>query len=167
VPVRLRPMDPSDAAPLGAMHHQAWLDTYGAALPADYFDHWTVRDAVESWERILGETDLPGTVRLVAVDGSVVAGFAVAGPTRVVAERPPQARDRELRGIYVARPRLGTGLGQRLLDGVVSAAEPLELWVFEHNARARAFYARNGFTPDGATFVDQRFPDLPEVRMVR
>jgi GNAT superfamily N-acetyltransferase len=167
VPVRLRPTDPSDAAALGEMHHQAWVDTYGAALPPDYFDHWTVRDAVENWVRILGETDLPGTVRLVAVDGSVVAGFAVAGPTREVAQRPSAARERELRAIYVARPHLGTGLGQRLLDAVVAAAEPLELWVFEHNDRARAFYARNGFTPDGATFVDERYPDLPEVRMVR
>ncbi|HEX5429105.1 MAG TPA: GNAT family N-acetyltransferase [Pedococcus sp.] len=167
MPVRLRPLDLSDATALGAMHHQAWVDTYSDVLPNGYFDRWTVQDAVENWARILGETDLPGTVRLVAVEGSVVAGFAVAGPTRELARRPRRARQRELRAIYVARAHLGTGLGQRLLDGVVTAAEPLELWVFEHNARARAFYARNGFTPDGATFVDERFPDLPEVRMVR
>jgi len=59
-------MDLSDATELAVMHHQAWVDTYGRALPPDYFDGWTVQDAAESWARILGETDLPGTVRLLA-----------------------------------------------------------------------------------------------------
>jgi RimJ/RimL family protein N-acetyltransferase len=39
--------------------------------------------------------------------------------------------------------------------------------VFRDNPRARAFYQRNGFVPDGATCTEERFPDLVEIRMVR
>ena len=34
------------------------------------------------------------------------------------------------------------------------------------NARARGFYARNGFAPDGATKIDPDFA-APIIRMVR
>ena len=37
MPVTLRPMLVQDAPGVGAMHHQSWIDTYGALLPADYF----------------------------------------------------------------------------------------------------------------------------------
>jgi 2-(1,2-epoxy-1,2-dihydrophenyl)acetyl-CoA isomerase len=38
--------------------------------------------------------------------------------------------------------------------------------VFEQNPRARAFYARHGFVPDGARATDD-WTGLPEVRLVR
>jgi len=37
----------------------------------------------------------------------------------------------------------------------------------QDNPRARAFYARNGFTPDGARKVEPSWEDLTEVRLVR
>lgn len=40
-------------------------------------------------------------------------------------------------------------------------------WTAEDNPRARAFYARNGFTPDGARKVEPSWEDLAEVRLVR
>jgi RimJ/RimL family protein N-acetyltransferase len=40
------------------------------------------------------------------------------------------------------------------------------LWVFRDNARARAFYLRNGFRPDGAERVEPFFGPI-EIRMVR
>lgn len=41
-----------------------------------------------------------------------------------------------------------------------------QLWVAELNPRARRFYERNGFHPDGARYVDETL-DLAEVRHVR
>jgi len=49
----------------------------------------------------------------------------------------------------------------------VIADEPAQLWVAKANARARAFYARNGFAPDGVEFADPHHDDLVEVRLVR
>jgi hypothetical protein len=40
------------------------------------------------------------------------------------------------------------------------------LWVFRDNCRARAFYFRSGFIPDGAEQVEDFFGPL-EIRMMR
>src|SRR5215212_7836651 len=59
----------------------------------------------------------------------------------------------------------GTGVGQRLLDMSVGERDAF-LWVFRDNARARSFYLRNGFRPDGAERVEPFFGPM-EIRMVR
>ena len=159
-------MEVGDAQGIGRMHHRAWIDTYGAYLPPDYFDAWTVTDVIDMWIEILETPSQAEVVRLVAESGPAVAGFIAVGPPREVEGRPV-GRATELRGLYVARDCLGTGLGQRLLDACLGPDQPCQLWVFEANARARAFYQRNGFRADGATFTDDRFPTLLEVRMVR
>ena len=68
--------------------------------------------------------------------------------------------------LYVLADHHGTGIGQLLLDAVVAPGVPAQLWVAEHNPRARRFYERNGFLPDGASFIDERL-NLAEVRQVR
>lgn len=55
---------------------------------------------------------------------------------------------------------------QVLLDTVVTPRTPAQLWVAESNPRARRFYEKNGFLPDGARFVVERL-DLAELRLVR
>jgi GNAT superfamily N-acetyltransferase len=167
MPTTLRPMRLDDAPGVGAMHHQSWVDTYGAALPQGYFDTWTVDDAIRRWQDLLAAPTPEGARRLVATQAGTVCGLVAAGPSRDVPTRPESTRPTELWALYVDASRLGTGLGQQLLDAVLQREEPAELWVFRENPRARAFYARNGFAPDGATYVDDRFPDLPEIRMVR
>lgn len=163
----IRAMVPGDAAGIAAMHHQSWVDTYGEYLPTGYFDEWTVEAAVARWERTLAGPPAPGVDRVVATADGAVVGFATAGPARPIEDRPAPVRPFELWGLYVARDELGSGLGQRLLDTVLPADRPAELWVFADNARARAFYARNGFRDDGTAYRDRRFPDLREARMVR
>jgi GNAT superfamily N-acetyltransferase len=174
--VTIHPMVVADAPRVGRMHHQAWVDSYGAFLPADYFEtRWTVADAVQLWQGILRGAAEPGVARLLAEEApapeaaahTTVEGFVVAGPSRDVDGRPTAVRRAELRGLYVTAAQLGSGLGQRLLDDALPDGQPAELWVFERNVRARAFYQRNGFRTDGAEFTDERFPELLEVRMVR
>lgn len=60
----------------------------------------------------------------------------------------------------------GSGLGLRLLDAAIGD-RPASLWVLERNPRARAFYERNGFAPDGTTELLPRFENLVEIRLVR
>lgn len=164
--VTVRAMEAGDAAAVGAFHHQSWVDTYAGDLPPSYWDTWTVAASQAMWtERLAGPAE-PGLLRLVALDEGRVCGLAVAGPARAIPGIEP-ARDRALWGLYVGRDHHGTGLGARLLDDAIPPDEPAELWVFRGNGRAIAFYTRHGFVADGATFVDDRFPDLPEIRMVR
>ena len=52
-----------------------------------------------------------------------------------------------------------------LLEAAIGS-RPASLWVFVGNARARAFYGRHGFTPDG-TEADDLATGVRELRMVR
>ena len=158
----------NDAPALGVMHHASWVETYAAGLPADYFATWTVDHAVARWRELLGAPCPQGLTRWAVFEGERAVGFVVAGPPGAAGAGigVPPARELGLLAIYVASALHGSGLGQRLLDRTVGR-RPAELWVWEGNARARAFYARNGFAPDGAQTRDERFPDLLEVRLVR
>lgn len=88
-----------------------------------------------------------------ALDGDAVIGVAT--------------RDGEwVRQLYVAPGRTGRGVGQRLLDRMLTEAAPLgvlRLWTFQRNAGARRFYERNGFVAveftDGSG-CEEREPDV-------
>jgi ribosomal protein S18 acetylase RimI-like enzyme len=75
-------------------------------------------------------------------------------------------RDTELYSIYVETAHHVSGAAQALLDAVLGGA-PAQLWVVADNARAQAFYHRNGFAPDGATQVEEHLANLADIRMVR
>ena len=94
------------------------------------------------------------------VEGELI-GFSVAGPAR----DPEPPVELELYAVYVRRLWYGTGVGQALTEAVIGD-RPACLWVLETNLRARAFYARNGFRPDGER---QWYAGLGawEVRLVR
>lgn len=70
-----------------------------------------------------------------------------------------------LDALYVRRSHWGTGLGQRLLDDVLGTV-PATLEVFRDDVRARRFYTRNGFVPDGTETTEPRLGSV-EIGMVR
>jgi GNAT superfamily N-acetyltransferase len=152
--VVVRVPEPADAEALARCQLDCWRETYEdladpvrlAVLLAD------VDERVRRWHEILAG---PARVRL-AADGATVVGFATVLP----------ADPALLAAIYVRRPHLGTGLGQRLLDAVLGADEAATLHVFRDNARARRFYARNGFVPDGTEQEEPHFGGI-EIGMVR
>jgi GNAT superfamily N-acetyltransferase len=156
--VRLRPAVPEDAVAGAAMHAACWREAYTPYADPDLLaarladtDGW-----VAAWTRQLAE----GPPRVVAEADGELVGFAVVGPGRHHGDAAT-----ELYAIYTRAAWWGTGLGQRLWDAV-RPDEPCCLWVLEDNARAQAFYARNGFVADG----EREFYDglgTWETRMVR
>jgi GNAT superfamily N-acetyltransferase len=155
--VRIRAAEPADATALTALMTRTFRETYrsdlfGICRPedvetyvAEYFDEpRQYAELVDSAMRTL----------LVEVE-ETLAGYAQlrfghAGPC-VTGARPV-----ELARFYVDRPWHGRGVAQSLMQACVAAApnaDPLWLGVYEHNERARAFYAKCGFVPVGrATF---------------
>ena len=121
-------------------------------------DGLDVAERAERWVTILA--DRTSATFLAALPGEVI-GFASSGPCR----DPDPAHALELFAMYVRAAWHGTGVADRLLAAAVRD-EPASLWVFEVNPRARGFYARHGFHPDGTRQVEPG-TGVPEVRLVR
>lgn len=156
VQVRVATVD--DAEAVAGVHVRSWRSAYRGLIPDAYLDALSVEGRREAWSRILAETDLPRTGTFVLSDGLDVIGFAHVAPTRD--DDLPDSTG-EVTGIYVAPSAWGRGGGRQLMEaaranlkaaGFATAA----LWVLEANHRARAFYERHGWVPDGARKIDDR-----------
>jgi GNAT superfamily N-acetyltransferase len=80
-----------------------------------------------------------------------------------------EGRVAELYALYVRPAWWSTGTGRALMDHVLARVSVagygcITLWVLEGNARARRFYERAGFAPDGAS---HGLPDLGDVTEIR
>ncbi|MGW3413150.1 N-acetyltransferase family protein [Streptomyces sp. NPDC000888] len=159
---------------------RGWQTAYKGLIPQSYLDALSVEeDAARRRERFgRGGTEI---VNLVAVgapprplrhwgrDGEVV-GWVCHGPYR---DGEVRTGDVELYAIYVHPDRAGDGVGQALLSESVERCAAaghgrMLLWVLKGNTRARRFYERAGFTPDGAEEpFDVDGVAVPEVRYVR
>jgi len=78
----------------------------------------------------------------------------------------------ELYALYVAPAWWSTGTGRALMGHVLTALRAdgfprAVLWVLADNARARRFYERAGFTPDGGTNVLAGLGGVLELRYAR
>lgn len=154
----VRPATVDDATAIGTIHVEAWRAAYRGLLPDDLLDGLSVEQRVTSWRRSLTKAS-EGAPRpvVIEVDHSV-AGFAVAGPSRDE-DAPPSTM--ELSALYLAPHLVGHGYGAPLLREALAplaarGASAVTLWVLEENQRARRFYEREGFTPDGGAKVDAR-----------
>lgn len=146
----------TDAAALAEFAARTFADTFAAFNRREDMDaHLT---ATYGARQQLDEIGDPRMITLLAVAGDTLRAYAQARPAT-----PPSgiAVDRpfELRRFYADRTVHGTGLAQRLMHAVraaarASGARQLWLGVWEKNARAIAFYTKQGFVDVGATFFD-------------
>jgi GNAT superfamily N-acetyltransferase len=117
---------------------------------------------------------------VVAADGQEIVGYASFGPELDVFAPWPhpmspagrQGEVAELYALYVHPEWWSTGTGRSLMDHVLAkvsrAGFPnVMLWVLERNARARRFYERAGFRPDGASHVLDGLGGVIEIRYRR
>lgn len=149
--MRLSDATPDDAvwlAPAAArMFRAAFADDNE---PADMDAYLAEAFSVPTVRRELGA---PDTTTLLAHGADGFLGYASlvrGGEDGVRAEDPV-----ELRRLYVASERTGTGLGGRLLAAARDRArdeghDVVWLGVWEHNHGARRFYARQGFVQVGS-----------------
>jgi GNAT superfamily N-acetyltransferase len=159
----VRPAVLDDAEAIAVVHHTAWVQTYADLLPAEHWENDTVERRAERWRERLSD-DGPGNLAVAVVDERLV-GFAKAGPTRRKNRVPSPVRSDELWALYVLVERHGSGIGTLLLEAVLPPTRPAELWVADANPRARRFYEKHGFMPDGARFTDDL--NFALIRMVR
>jgi GNAT superfamily N-acetyltransferase len=128
-----------------------WQTAYRGLMPQPYLDGLSVAEDAERRRERFRRSD-GSVVNLVAEQDGELLGWAAHGPYR---NGEVRTSDAELYAIYVDAGRFGGGIGHALLRESVrrcaDAGYPrMFLWVLDGNTRARAFYERAGFHPDGA-----------------
>ena len=78
----------------------------------------------------------------------------------------------ELYTLYVSPAHWSTGAGRALTDAALdrlraAGCRRVVLWTLTENARARRFYAKAGFAPDGAINVLAALGQAEELRYAR
>ncbi len=154
--MEIREPGPADVEAVARCQLDCWRDAYADVVdPArlqPYLDD-VAANAVR-WRQILAG---PARVR-VAEDAGALVGFATVRPATGNAPA-------HLAAIYTRRAYWSTGLGQRLLEETLGD-QPATLRVFRQNVRARIFYTRNGFVPDGTEAEEPHWGGV-EIGMVR
>jgi ribosomal protein S18 acetylase RimI-like enzyme len=142
----------ADAAALTDFARTIFLETFGPANDPRHIDPYVA--AAFTPEVQAAEIDRTGTFTILVVDGSeTIVGYAYAAigaPRSVEVEAEPI----EIKRFYVAPSQHGRGVAQALMSEVFARARALgarTIWlgVWEQNARAIAFYHKQGFVQAG------------------
>ena len=158
--MRIRIATEGDAQAIESIRVRGWQSAYRHVFPPADLDALPV-DAGRWRPRL--ETPPKGWTTFVAETDEGVVGFASVGPSR------DEEGIGELYAIYVDPDAWSTGAGRVLIgqcEQELGGRYPeATLWVLEENPRARAFYERAGWLPDGARKAEERWGvRAPEVR---
>jgi GNAT superfamily N-acetyltransferase len=173
--VVIRSASTADAAQIAGVMRDSWYAAYDGIIAPAILHRATAPDdgarirqsfRTRPWQRMV-----------VAVQDGIV-GYAAFGPERDVLDMPwpypltaaGSAHEvAELYALYVHPVWWSTGTGRALMDHVLAKVRAAgyastTLWVLEANARARRFYQRAGFAPDGARHVLDDLGGVTEIR---
>ncbi len=195
VVVTIRAARIGDAAAIAAVQRASWFAAYEGIIAHDIIDEFTAPDdgarmrqtfRARPWQHtIVAVTDVTVTdvaVTDVSETGSTaIIGYASFGPERDVehgswpyelTSAGVAGKVAELYAFYTDPAWWSTGTGRALMERVLrdsarSDFPEIVLWVLEKNVRARRFYARAGFTADGAVNMIDGLGGVPEVRYRR
>lgn len=167
--LRVRPADVADSEAIARVHVESWRAAYRGLLPGGYLASLSVAGRARRWRSRLRTVPARETVLVAEHAGGVVA-FCSVGPARD-GDCDPEWTG-ELYAIYAVEAEWGRGTGRALHEAAVGALRAARfadavLWVLETNARARRFYERCGWRPDGAAKEETYGRPVVEVRYRR
>jgi ribosomal protein S18 acetylase RimI-like enzyme len=187
VPIEIRPASAADEPAIAQIRQETWLTAYAQIIDPVVIERVTAPrgrggDAPRS-DRASLVVEAPPAAAI--ADARVIVGYASYGPERNVASAAPvgsggsaltpaglAGETGELYTLYVAPAHRSTGAGRALtdaaLDGLREAGyRRVVLWTLTENARARRFYDKAGFAPDGATNLLAGLGQVEELRYAR
>ena len=169
----------ADATQIAEVQRDSWHGAYAGIIADEIIDRVTALDGgarvrqsfrTRPWQRMI--VAVPGG------EDSGIVGYAAFGPETDVLGAPwphplssdgEERRVAELYALYVRPAWWSTGTGRALMDRVLARSvaagySSVTLWVLRDNRRARRFYERAGFAPDGATNVLTGLGHVRELR---
>ena len=138
-----------DAGALSELGAQTFTDTFGHLYQPDDLQIFLQNHSTANWEKELGDPAFE--VRVAERDGRLV-GYVKLGPPHLPFE--PRGEAAERRQLYVVEEMKGQGIAHELIHWAIDrsrdrGADFLYLSVFTENHRARKFYEKYGFEPEG------------------
>jgi ribosomal protein S18 acetylase RimI-like enzyme len=187
--VVIRSASAADAPQIAAVMRASWRAAYDGIIAAEVIDRVTSPDGgarvrqsfrTRPWQKAIVAAQPEKPPRRDATHDGIV-GYAFFGPETDVLGAPwphplsaegQQGQAAELYALYVHPAWWSTGTGRALMDRVLdttSAAgySSVRLWVLRDNTRARRFYERAGFAPDGASHTLEGLGSVTEIRYWR
>jgi len=187
--VVIRSASAADAGQIAAVMQASWRAAYAGIMAPEVIDRVTAADGgarvrqsfrTRPWQETIVAIAQPEPARKRAARDGIV-GYAFFGPeTDVLGARWPhplspagqRGQVAELYALYVHPASWSTGTGRALMDRVLDATSvagylSVRLWVLRENARARRFYERAGFAPDGASHTLEGLGGVTEIRYGR
>ena len=175
----------ADAAQIAEVQRDSWFGAYTGIIADEIIDRVTALDdgarvrqsfRTRPWQRMI--VAIPDGNDGEDGERSGIVGYAAFGPETDVLGAPwphplstdgEERRVAELYALYVRPGWWSTGTGRALMDRVLARLvtagySSVTLWVLRDNQRARRFYQRAGFAPDGATNVLTGLGDVLELR---
>ncbi|OAR23417.1 acetyltransferase [Streptomyces sp. ERV7] len=157
----------ADCEAVAAARITGWRTAYRGLMPQRYLDALSMEADAERRRAYLADADR-SVLDVVAERAGEVIGWGCCGPYRE--DGGGRTADGEVYALYVHPDHWSTGAGRLILAELTARAAAdgyprLLLWVLKGNDRARRFYERAGFAPDGAEedFVADGVA-VPEVR---
>lgn len=172
--MRIRPVsDRDDQMAVSRVYEESWKEAYRNIVPQAYLDGIPAGAWCEAAFR-------PDMHSLVMTDGEEIVGTASYCKMRLFDMMPDKFDSSETNdvcgeivSVYFLPQYMGKGFGTLLMQAVLAELKKMGyqsccLWVLEENERARHFYEKMGFVPDGA-YMEQEIggKNLREMRYVR
>jgi ribosomal protein S18 acetylase RimI-like enzyme len=195
VPIEIRPASAADEPAITQIRQETWLTAYAQIIDPVIIERVTAPRGRASAAPPSDRTSLVAEAPPAAAiaDARVIVGYASYGPERSVASaasvgsgasggsgaKPGALTPAGLAGetgelytLYVVPAHWSTGVGRALTDAALHGLRTagyrrVVLWTLTENARARRFYDKAGFVPDGATNILAGLGRVEELRYVR
>lgn len=139
----------SDAEALAQLGARTFTHTFGHLYQPGDLEIFLQNHSPENWKKELNDPAFE--VQVAEQEGQLV-GYVKLGPPHLPFE--PRGEAAELRQLYVVEEVKGQGVADELIRWVIERARDLRadhlyLSVFTENHRARRFYEKYGFEPEG------------------
>jgi ribosomal protein S18 acetylase RimI-like enzyme len=154
-PVHSRRAVVADAAGIARVYLAGWQEAHVGLVPNEYLTCMRARGQEEFWRGEL-EIEVGDRKPWVALVDEDIVGFASGG---LSSDEDAPGGVAEIYQVYVAPGCWGRGIGEGLLRHVLKDLREhgfsrVDTWVVRANVRARAFFERQGWRPDGATRLE-------------